>query len=237
MLHIAGNLQFAIMLQTACQLLPCGTLAWAAAKRSLSYSTSINKLLATCTTHHHGDEASTMTKPFHPNPLAWDMGLHGAQQAGATTTTAADTQHPQGAACSHPHLAQYPSTPLLPSLLAAARPRAHHPCRPLLLPLPPLTHALHTSCQTLDQPQKPPSNTQGAAPTATPTAAPAAAASSALPDPYAGSRFMMALPPAARPYAALMRLDKPIGTWLLLWPCLWWVPGDVVDCCFWGCGV
>jgi 4-hydroxybenzoate polyprenyltransferase len=29
------------------------------------------------------------------------------------------------------------------------------------------------------------------------------------------------LPRAARPYAKLMRLDRPIGTWLLLWPC-WW---------------
>jgi 4-hydroxybenzoate polyprenyltransferase len=29
------------------------------------------------------------------------------------------------------------------------------------------------------------------------------------------------LPSAARPYARLMRLDRPIGTWLLLLPC-WW---------------
>ncbi|MBM3513374.1 MAG: 4-hydroxybenzoate octaprenyltransferase [Alphaproteobacteria bacterium] len=29
------------------------------------------------------------------------------------------------------------------------------------------------------------------------------------------------LPAQARPYARLMRLDRPIGTWLLLWPC-WW---------------
>ena len=27
------------------------------------------------------------------------------------------------------------------------------------------------------------------------------------------------LPAALRPYAKLMRLDRPIGTWLLLWPC------------------
>eukprot|EP00983_Pelagomonas_calceolata_P133852 1162006-Pelagomonas_calceolata.AAC.3 len=37
------------------------------------------------------------------------------------------------------------------------------------------------------------------------------------------SLLMRALPPQAHPYAQLMRLDKPIGTWLLLWPCLWWV--------------
>lgn len=29
------------------------------------------------------------------------------------------------------------------------------------------------------------------------------------------------LPTRAVPYAQLMRLDKPIGTWLLLWPSLW----------------
>lgn len=29
------------------------------------------------------------------------------------------------------------------------------------------------------------------------------------------------LPVRLRPYARLMRLDRPIGTWLLLWPCLW----------------
>lgn len=29
------------------------------------------------------------------------------------------------------------------------------------------------------------------------------------------------LPAPLRPYAKLMRLDRPIGTWLLLWPC-WW---------------
>ena len=30
-----------------------------------------------------------------------------------------------------------------------------------------------------------------------------------------------ALPAAFRPYAALMRIDRPIGTWLLYWPCAW----------------
>ncbi len=29
------------------------------------------------------------------------------------------------------------------------------------------------------------------------------------------------LPVSLRPYARLIRLDRPIGTWLLLWPCLW----------------
>jgi 4-hydroxybenzoate polyprenyltransferase len=30
-----------------------------------------------------------------------------------------------------------------------------------------------------------------------------------------------ALPRAMRPYASLMRVDRPIGTWLLYWPCAW----------------
>ena len=33
--------------------------------------------------------------------------------------------------------------------------------------------------------------------------------------------FTGALPPKLRPYASLMRLDRPIGTWLLFWPCAW----------------
>lgn len=30
------------------------------------------------------------------------------------------------------------------------------------------------------------------------------------------------LPESVRPYALLARLDKPIGTWLLFWPCMWY---------------
>jgi len=30
-----------------------------------------------------------------------------------------------------------------------------------------------------------------------------------------------ALPPRLRPFASLIRLDRPIGTWLLYWPCAW----------------
>ena len=30
-----------------------------------------------------------------------------------------------------------------------------------------------------------------------------------------------ALPKVWRPYASLMRVDRPIGTWLLYWPCAW----------------
>lgn len=29
------------------------------------------------------------------------------------------------------------------------------------------------------------------------------------------------LPKKVQPYAHLARLDKPIGTWLLAWPCMW----------------
>jgi 4-hydroxybenzoate polyprenyltransferase len=33
--------------------------------------------------------------------------------------------------------------------------------------------------------------------------------------------FIGALPAPLRPYASLMRIDRPIGTWLLFWPCAW----------------
>ncbi len=35
------------------------------------------------------------------------------------------------------------------------------------------------------------------------------------------SGLIGALPPAVRPFASLMRIDRPIGTWLLFWPCAW----------------
>jgi len=35
------------------------------------------------------------------------------------------------------------------------------------------------------------------------------------------SGLIGALPKALRPYASLMRVDRPIGTWLLYWPCAW----------------
>ena len=35
------------------------------------------------------------------------------------------------------------------------------------------------------------------------------------------SGLIGALPSALRPYASLMRIDRPIGTWLLFWPCAW----------------
>ena len=33
--------------------------------------------------------------------------------------------------------------------------------------------------------------------------------------------FIGVLPRRLRPFASLMRLDRPIGTWLLYWPCAW----------------
>nr|CDJ94315.1 UbiA prenyltransferase domain containing protein [Haemonchus contortus] len=35
------------------------------------------------------------------------------------------------------------------------------------------------------------------------------------------SDVVLASPPAVQPYLQIMRLDKPIGTWLLYWPCTW----------------
>ena len=39
--------------------------------------------------------------------------------------------------------------------------------------------------------------------------------------PAPSSGLLSLLPPAVLPYIQLSRLDKPIGTWLLLFPCLW----------------
>ena len=36
-----------------------------------------------------------------------------------------------------------------------------------------------------------------------------------------GSWIDQYVPKGMRGYAKLARLDRPIGTWLLLWPCLW----------------
>ncbi|CAD5190783.1 unnamed protein product [Musa acuminata subsp. malaccensis] len=52
------------------------------------------------------------------------------------------------------------------------------------------------------------------------------------------------LPVSVRPYALLARLDKPIGTWLLAWPCGWSItlaatPGNLPDIkmlALFGCG-
>jgi 4-hydroxybenzoate polyprenyltransferase len=41
--------------------------------------------------------------------------------------------------------------------------------------------------------------------------------------------FIGALPAALRPYASLLRLDRPIGTWLLYWPCAWSIALAGVD--------
>jgi 4-hydroxybenzoate polyprenyltransferase len=38
-----------------------------------------------------------------------------------------------------------------------------------------------------------------------------------------------ALPAGLRPFASLIRLDRPIGTWLLFWPCAWSVALAGVD--------
>lgn len=45
--------------------------------------------------------------------------------------------------------------------------------------------------------------------------------SEAASDIRAESLLIRQAPPALRPYLTLMRIDRPIGTWLLLYPC-WW---------------
>src|SRR6185503_17079849 len=50
--------------------------------------------------------------------------------------------------------------------------------------------------------------------------APVTATSDIVPDSERRG-FIGALPRPLRPYASLIRLDRPIGTWLLYWPCGW----------------
>ncbi len=50
----------------------------------------------------------------------------------------------------------------------------------------------------------------------------------ATPDAVRGHWVDRLLPEAARPYARLARLDRPIGWWLLLWPC-WWSSALAAD--------
>ncbi|KAM3245566.1 hypothetical protein ACQJBY_056725 [Aegilops geniculata] len=65
-----------------------------------------------------------------------------------------------------------------------------------------------------------------------------------IPPPPPASWVEKWLPEAARPYAMLARLDKPIGTWLLAWPCMWSItiaalPGELPDLkmlALFGCG-
>ena len=54
-----------------------------------------------------------------------------------------------------------------------------------------------------------------------PHAAPADALSAPVADAVAGNWVDRYAPAAARPYLRLARIDRPIGTWLLLFPC-WW---------------
>ena len=51
-----------------------------------------------------------------------------------------------------------------------------------------------------------------------------------LPDTQAGGMLGL-LPVSARPFALLARFDRPIGWWLLFWPCAWALalPGKVVQ--------
>jgi 4-hydroxybenzoate polyprenyltransferase len=49
-----------------------------------------------------------------------------------------------------------------------------------------------------------------------------------MPEPLSGRGPVRRLADRAREYALLMRLDRPIGTWLLMWPTLWalWLAGE-----------
>ncbi len=45
-------------------------------------------------------------------------------------------------------------------------------------------------------------------------------ASSQAPADAVASGWFAAMPPRLQPYLQLMRLDRPIGGWLLFWPCI-----------------
>src|SRR6185312_11926721 len=49
-----------------------------------------------------------------------------------------------------------------------------------------------------------------------------------IPDALPAHWIERLIPAAARPYARLMRLTRPIGWWLLLWPC-WWSTALAAD--------
>ena len=68
------------------------------------------------------------------------------------------------------------------------------------------------------------SGTSGGSPAAGSEAAPSSAPAAAPPagrQPIVTGTWLDRLPQSWVPYAQLMRLEKPIGTWLLAWPCLW----------------
>eukprot|EP00268_Persea_americana_P062071 TRINITY_DN7920_c2_g1_i4.p1 TRINITY_DN7920_c2_g1~~TRINITY_DN7920_c2_g1_i4.p1 ORF type:complete len:251 (-),score=31.45 TRINITY_DN7920_c2_g1_i4:932-1684(-) len=62
--------------------------------------------------------------------------------------------------------------------------------------------------------------------------------------PASSSWIDLYLPESVQPYARLARLDRPIGTWLLAWPCMWSItlaatPGNLPDfklLSLFGCG-
>jgi 4-hydroxybenzoate polyprenyltransferase len=55
---------------------------------------------------------------------------------------------------------------------------------------------------------------------------------SAVADAVRGNWVDRFLPAAAKPYARMARLDRPIGWWLLLWPC-WWSAALAADAAGW----
>lgn len=46
------------------------------------------------------------------------------------------------------------------------------------------------------------------------------------------ARLVEAAPTSVQPYLKLARLDKPIGTWLLFWPCSWSIASAALPGCF-----
>jgi len=121
---------------------------------------------------------------------------------------------------------------------------AHHPAAapaapsagacgtPTLLPCSPA--ALHTSARSKAEASNRDQDGSSSSSPGASTHEPATPSTSTSASAQQGSWITRQLPAGALPYAQLMRLDKPIGTWLLLWPCLWSIalaapPGALPD--------
>jgi hypothetical protein len=83
---------------------------------------------------------------------------------------------------------------------------------------PTYSPALYSSNSNSSQPDGP-ANSSSTGSTSSGSSGSSSSSSGAPPS----SWLLQHLPAAAVPYAQLMRLDKPIGSWLLAWPGLWWV--------------
>ncbi len=199
-------------------------------------------------------EASAQRKPAAPQPQPLPQHIQQPSRPAPTPGSARHlTSAARGAAPARPAGAEQARRPPPSGSIAAERARAisqppapssAKQAAPPLAPSPAEVAATPPVAAPIAAPESPPTATAPtpAAPAApapaaaSPTAAGAAAAITAfaavdaVTGPVAPAPdFVIARPPRvvrrARDFARLMRLDRPIGIWLLLWPELWalWV--------------